>query len=159
MSVEDNIQALRLGIGSHNMSWRTLQHNLPRKAESDHWGLVQFGVRGERDCFTAPRPVMPPLSRGLRRAASLSLRSSRRQFGSRRDFFKVSEEVQDALQQGKPVVALETTIYTHGMARPHPVCVLLMISRLSLSRERCAILPSRISGPCQWRSTRHHWSP
>jgi hypothetical protein len=33
---------------------------------------------------------------------------------SRNDFFKVSEEVQDALKAGKPVVALETTIYTHG---------------------------------------------
>jgi hypothetical protein len=29
-------------------------------------------------------------------------------------FLKVSEEVQDALETGKPVVALETTIYTHG---------------------------------------------
>ena len=29
-------------------------------------------------------------------------------------FFKVSEEVRDALQSKKPVVALETTIYTHG---------------------------------------------
>jgi hypothetical protein len=28
--------------------------------------------------------------------------------------FHVSEEVQDALATGKPVVALETTIYTHG---------------------------------------------
>lgn len=30
-------------------------------------------------------------------------------------FLKISEEVQDALNSGKPVVALETTIYTHGM--------------------------------------------
>ena len=30
--------------------------------------------------------------------------------------FRVSEEVQDALETGKPVVALETTIYTHGTA-------------------------------------------
>ena len=29
-------------------------------------------------------------------------------------FLKVSEEIQDALNTGKPVVALETTIYTHG---------------------------------------------
>ncbi|RMZ81698.1 hypothetical protein DV737_g2435, partial [Chaetothyriales sp. CBS 132003] len=33
-------------------------------------------------------------------------------------FFRVSEEVQDALQTGKPVVALETTIYTHGYPYP-----------------------------------------
>lgn len=30
-------------------------------------------------------------------------------------FFKVAEEVRDAVATGKPVVALETTIYTHGM--------------------------------------------
>lgn len=30
-------------------------------------------------------------------------------------FLKVSEEVEDAIATGKPVVALETTIYTHGM--------------------------------------------
>lgn len=29
-------------------------------------------------------------------------------------FFRVSEEVTDALATAKPVVALETTIYTHG---------------------------------------------
>jgi pseudouridine-5'-phosphate glycosidase/pseudouridine kinase len=30
-------------------------------------------------------------------------------------FFRVSEEVREALHSNKPVVALETTIYTHGM--------------------------------------------
>lgn len=30
-------------------------------------------------------------------------------------FLKVSEEVRDAVATGKPVVALESTIYTHGM--------------------------------------------
>lgn len=30
-------------------------------------------------------------------------------------FLNVSEEVRDAVATGKPVVALETTIYTHGM--------------------------------------------
>jgi pseudouridine-5'-phosphate glycosidase len=34
-------------------------------------------------------------------------------FGQGR-FLKVAEEVQDAVATGKPVVALETTIYTHG---------------------------------------------
>lgn len=29
-------------------------------------------------------------------------------------FFAVSEEVRDAVQENRPVVALETTIYTHG---------------------------------------------
>jgi hypothetical protein len=30
-------------------------------------------------------------------------------------FFHVSEEIRDAFHAGRPVVALETTIYTHGM--------------------------------------------
>lgn len=37
--------------------------------------------------------------------------------------FKVSEEVQQALFEGKPVVALETTIYTHGFPYPDNVAL------------------------------------
>ncbi|KAK5055904.1 hypothetical protein LTR84_012454 [Exophiala bonariae] len=37
--------------------------------------------------------------------------------------FRVSEEVQDALATGKPVVALETTIYTHGYPYPENVAL------------------------------------
>ncbi|QVM07438.1 hypothetical protein D8B26_002137 [Coccidioides posadasii str. Silveira] len=36
-------------------------------------------------------------------------------------FLKISEEVQDAVATGKPVVALETTIYTHGFPYPENV--------------------------------------
>lgn len=39
-------------------------------------------------------------------------------YSARNDFFEVSEEVRDALNSGKPVVALETTIYTHGVLTP-----------------------------------------
>lgn len=31
-----------------------------------------------------------------------------------RGFFQVSEEIKEAIEYKKPVVALETTIYTHG---------------------------------------------
>ena len=68
---------------------------------------------------------MPPLSRGcqllraarrlaapLRQPSTRSLSSHGSSF--RNDIFKVSEEVREALETGKPVVALETTIYTHG---------------------------------------------
>ena len=41
----------------------------------------------------------------------------------RNSLFKVSEEVQDALARGKPVVALETTIYTHGFPYPENVAL------------------------------------
>jgi hypothetical protein len=68
---------------------------------------------------------MPPLSRGFQRLrVARNLDASRFQvfkrlqstqrLRSRNDFFKISEEVQEALETGRPVVALETTIYTHG---------------------------------------------
>jgi hypothetical protein len=68
---------------------------------------------------------MPPLSRGFQRlrvARNLGVSrfqvfkrfQSKQRLGSRNDFFKISEEVQEALETGRPVVALETTIYTHG---------------------------------------------
>ena len=37
-------------------------------------------------------------------------------FHGRDDFVTVSGEVRDAVRTGKPVVALETTIYTHGLS-------------------------------------------
>jgi pseudouridine-5'-phosphate glycosidase/pseudouridine-5'-phosphate glycosidase/pseudouridine kinase len=48
---------------------------------------------------------------GIRRSIPAS---SRRLYSSSQRCLKVSEEVQDAVATGKPVVALETTIYTHG---------------------------------------------
>ena len=68
---------------------------------------------------------MPPLSRGCqilcvaRSLAASRLKAFKRfqsthRGCSRDDFFKVSEEVRHAIETGKPVVALETTIYTHG---------------------------------------------
>lgn len=69
--------------------------------------------------------AMPPLSRGFQRlhiAHNLGVPrfrifkrfQSTQRLGSRNGFFKISEEVQEALETGRPVVALETTIYTHG---------------------------------------------
>ena len=40
---------------------------------------------------------------------------------SRDNIFEVSEEVRDAIETGKPVVALETTIYTHGLYFANPL--------------------------------------
>jgi pseudouridine-5'-phosphate glycosidase/pseudouridine kinase len=37
--------------------------------------------------------------------------------------FKISEEVREATATGKPVVALETTIYTHGFPYPDNVAL------------------------------------
>ncbi|KAJ5286772.1 hypothetical protein N7478_002458 [Penicillium angulare] len=43
--------------------------------------------------------------------------------GSQSKFLKVSEEVRDAVATGKPVVALETTIYTHGFPYPDNIAL------------------------------------
>lgn len=84
--------------------------------------------------------VMPSLSKGLRTLRSAAGAHSnlpfiplRRDYGSQNDIFRVSEEVRDALHNGKPVVALETTIYTHGTSLLPGISTLLMDIRLSLS--------------------------
>lgn len=56
-----------------------------------------------------------PLSRRYLSQQALSFANSK--------FFRVSEEVRDALATGKPVVALETTIYTHGKNCASYTCV------------------------------------
>jgi pseudouridine-5'-phosphate glycosidase len=42
----------------------------------------------------------------------------RRSYGLSSSFLNVSEEIQDAVAAGKPVIALESTIYTHGTYFP-----------------------------------------
>ena len=63
-------------------------------------------LRISRPLLTAHRHV---LCRGLR---SLGGHSKRLQ--SNDALFRVSTDVQDAISSKKPVVALETAIYTHG---------------------------------------------
>ncbi|KAJ6141650.1 hypothetical protein N7470_010040 [Penicillium chermesinum] len=58
-----------------------------------------------------------PLSRGLH-----GLQSS-----PQSKFLKVSEEVRDAVATGKPVVALETTIYTHGFPFPENIALAMLL--------------------------------
>ncbi|KAL4934992.1 hypothetical protein BDV06DRAFT_141235 [Aspergillus oleicola] len=57
--------------------------------------------------------------------AATSMARSRRQNHSfaQSKFFQVSEEVRDAVSTGKPVVALESTIYTHGFPYPESVAL------------------------------------
>ena len=59
--------------------------------------------------------IQPPvlLRRGF---SSILFRRPQRRWSSQanRSFLSVSEEVQEALHSKKPVVALESTIYTHG---------------------------------------------
>lgn len=58
-----------------------------------------------------------------------ALATERQASGWSSPFLEVSEEVQAAVNARKPVVALETTIYTHG--RPaHPLGSLLALTHL-----------------------------
>ncbi|EGE77721.1 serine/threonine protein kinase [Blastomyces dermatitidis ATCC 18188] len=61
----------------------------------------------------------------------------RRHFGETRKYLKVSEEVQDAVASSRPVVALETTIYTHGF--PYPDNVALASRLESIVRQGGAV--------------------
>lgn len=49
-----------------------------------------------------------------RRASARPYQLARRSLTTKSPFLRISEEVRDAVHTGKPVVALETTIYTHG---------------------------------------------
>ncbi len=75
-------------------------------------------------CTLLSRTFYSPLSRRMSRAA-LPYSQKRLSSQSRHPFLQVSEEVQDALQTGKPVVALETTIYTHGTSQKLAQCSLI----------------------------------
>lgn len=80
---------------------------------------------------------MPWICRACRyqaRSASqkLSVPSQRRTFAADARYFKVSEEVQQAVSEKRPVVALESTIYTHGW--PYPDNLTLASSLESLVR-------------------------
>ncbi|KAK3634575.1 hypothetical protein LTR56_011019 [Elasticomyces elasticus] len=61
----------------------------------------------------ACRPSLRPLL-----LSSRSHATSRRSISANSPYFSVSEEVRQAIAERKPVVALETTIYTHGFPYP-----------------------------------------
>lgn len=54
----------------------------------------------------------------LRSRAQSSSAFPKRLLSTNSRFFKISEEVQQAIAEHRPVVALETTIYTHGFPYP-----------------------------------------
>lgn len=80
-------------------------------------------------------------------------------------FLKVSEEVRDAVATGKPVVALETTIYTHGrcignichesMTRSSSLCGV----RFSIPRKHCTGISAGIRRSSQRGSSSDRWYP
>ncbi|KAL2033510.1 hypothetical protein VTO58DRAFT_104224 [Aureobasidium pullulans] len=62
------------------------------------------------------------LSSQIWRQSSSSLRGTRR-LSSKSPYLKVSEEVQQAIHENRPVVALESTIYTHGFPYPDNIAL------------------------------------
>ncbi|KAF2730095.1 hypothetical protein EJ04DRAFT_501168 [Polyplosphaeria fusca] len=62
------------------------------------------------------RPRLPLRTRLLSTSAS-------RRYLTNNGFFRVSDEVREAIHSRKPVVALETTIYTHGFPYPENVAL------------------------------------
>lgn len=68
-------------------------------------------------------------------ASRYNLGDKRRQYDSR--VFKVTEEVRDAIATGRPIVALESTIYTHGY--PYEQNVELALRLEAVVRENGAV--------------------
>ena len=73
-------------------------------------------------------------------------------------YLDISTEVKEALEQGKPVVALESTIISHGMPYPQNVETAMNVEKLI--RENGAVPATigwsdrrgdRLSGPCRPR--------
>jgi hypothetical protein len=88
------------------------------------------------------------------------LNAQKRSYSAARNLvFQVSEEVQDALTTGKPVVALETTIYTHGTPLSLDGLVSTNIHRLPISRKRRPCFESGIRRPSQRRCPCNNWYP
>ncbi|RYP90564.1 hypothetical protein DL770_003326 [Monosporascus sp. CRB-9-2] len=85
--------------------------------------LVRSWSLARQTCArTVRRPKLPDLPGGIAQralSASRTFSQPNASFSSSKleglkDILKVSEEVEDALATNKPVVALESTIYTHG---------------------------------------------
>ncbi len=68
-------------------------------------------------------PRALPAAAACRGAAPARVAGARRQLSAAAavpaSLLRVSDEVADALAHGRPVVALESTIVSHGMAWPH----------------------------------------
>lgn len=71
-------------------------------------------------------------SKAFQRSIAAQWRLGSRRIATNSRYFKVSEEVQQAIAEGRPVVALETTIYTHGF--PYPANLSLASKLESLVR-------------------------
>lgn len=71
-------------------------------------------------CRSAPKRSIQQFRRVL----------ARRNLATNSSFFRVSEEVRQALSEKRPVVALETTIYTHGFPYPQNLALATNLEQL-----------------------------
>jgi len=90
---------------------------------------ISSAIRNWRSYATSPRPRLTSHSINCNGPRE-GIRNASYQRGLNRRptddvHFKVSEEVKDAVETNKPVVALETTIYTHGFPYPDNVALAL----------------------------------
>ena len=54
-----------------------------------------------------------------------------------KDYLSITPEIQEALAAGKPVVALESTILSHGMPYPQMTCSIRRADRTDCSVPPC----------------------
>lgn len=92
------------------------------------------------------------------RGRTIKLQPQRSLVNITNHYFKVSEEVREAIENHQPVVALETTIYTHGRYQRSLWCApsFTNVIRFPLSRKHGFGFPLGICGPRQWRRSSYH---
>ncbi|KAF2634189.1 hypothetical protein P280DRAFT_464015 [Massarina eburnea CBS 473.64] len=78
-------------------------------------------MRSSFRAIRRPRPLHTPATPFI---------GLRRRHLTNNGFFRVSEEVREALNSNKPVVALETTIYTHGFPYPENVALASLLESI-----------------------------
>ena len=63
-------------------------------------------------------------------------------------YLSISPEVQEALREGKPVVALESTIISHGMPYPQNVETALKVEQTIREGGAVPATMAMIAAPC-----------
>lgn len=94
------------------------------RRQANMTGGIFRAVRQLQQCRNArsrSASLARPYTRSLQSKVPRRFQSTGSQYDPK--IFRVSEEVQEAIATGKPVVALETTIYTHGFPYPDNVAL------------------------------------
>ena len=74
-----------------------------------------------------------------------------------KDFLVVSDEVKEALEQNKPVVALESTIISHGMPYPQNVETALKVEQIIRDNGAIPATIAIINGQMRAGNHRHYY--